>query len=86
MKGELVNMTWDYYEIKKQELGKFGGRGMKITLDAITEKLRFFRKDNREEAEEYVRILEKIEKQAKILLDMIEDANDFYKENKTNLS
>ena len=79
-------MTWDYYEIKKQELGKFGGKGMKITLDSIEEKLRLFRKDNRQDAKEYVRILEDIEKRAKDLLEKINFANKFYEMRKENLS
>ena len=86
-------MTWDYYDIKKEmpkgEGGKhkrmgelFGGMGMRITLDAINEKIRLYKKRNTEEAKELVMFLEEAKDQALILVDKINDVNRFYEENK----
>ena len=89
-KGELVNMTWDYYDIKKEtpkdihtRMGEvIGGRGIRITLSAIVEKIRLYKKRNTEEAKDLVMFLEEAQDQALILLDKINDVNKFYEKNK----
>lgn len=92
-KGELVDMTWDYYDIEKEEpikiknidtpLGKvIGGRGIRITLSNIVGKIRLYKKRNTKEAQEFVRLLEDAKDQALILLDKIAEVNKFHEENK----
>ena len=89
-KGELVDMTWDYYDIKKEmpkgkhtRMGEvLGGMGMRITMDAIDKKIRLYKKRNTENAKEFVRLLEDAKDQALILADKINDVNRFYEENK----
>ena len=87
-KEELVNMTWDYYEKKSEEerrYWKFGGRGMKITLDAIRGRLMFYRAYKEKEDKEYVKILEEAQEQAKTLINKLNEANEFFEKNKENL-
>ena len=82
-------MAWKK-EIKKEipkgkhkRMGELlGGRGIRITLDAINVKLRLYKKRDTEEARELVMFLEEAQDQALILMDKINDVNRFYEENK----
>lgn len=68
-------------EGKHESMGKLlGGRGMRITLDALKYHIRQFKKYEGEEAENLVVLLEEAEKEALSLVNKFVEINRLYEE------
>tara|TARA_R110002020_G_scaffold274871_4_gene490082 strand:- start:24 stop:275 length:252 start_codon:yes stop_codon:yes gene_type:complete len=67
---------------KYESMGKLlGGRGMRITLDALKFHIRQFKKFEGEEAENLVVLLEEAEKEALSLVNKFVEINRLYEKN-----
>ena len=68
---------------KHKRMGElFGGRGMRITWDAITGKEGIYKRLKSEEAKKLAMLLQEAKTAASELISKINDANTYYEENK----